>query len=128
MTRKRSVGVLLLFIKSESQHTNRQGKLLGGYQAQIGDRRLRGPGGFGSPYSFCFGDVTLIEYKLSRNTSNCGWDVTLNIREGAYSDSVTFSMVTAKFGGRLGLSLVMVAGLTDDWDSDSVEAFIQSIQ
>lgn len=57
-----------------------------------------------------------------------GRETTLKISEGISSDAVEFRMATAKFEGRGGPSLVMIAGPLDEWDADMVETFIESIQ
>lgn len=57
-----------------------------------------------------------------------GEECTLNISEGISSDGVEFRMATAKFEGRGGPSLVMIAGPIDEWDADMVEDFISSFE
>jgi hypothetical protein len=42
--------------------------------------------------------------------------------------ALMFRMATAKFEGRGGPSLMMVAGPIDEWDAEMVENFISSIQ
>ena len=82
--------------------------------------------GSGDPNSVWYKtDTTLVEQKT---VTICGQETTLNISEGISSDGVAFRMASAKFEGRGGPSLVMVAGPTDEWDSDVVEVFIESIQ
>lgn len=82
--------------------------------------------GSGDPNSIWYSTETeLIEQKpvIIR-----GQECTLNISEGTSSDGVEFRMVTAKFDGRSGPSLVMVAGPLDEWDAEMAEAFVSSIQ
>jgi len=57
-----------------------------------------------------------------------GEECTLNISEGTSSEGVEFRMATAKFEGRGGPSLVMIAGPLDEWDTDIVEDFISSLE
>jgi hypothetical protein len=57
-----------------------------------------------------------------------GEECTLNISEGTLSDDVEFRMATAKFEGRGGPSLVMIAGPLGEWDTDMVEDFISSLE
>ncbi|NJC95753.1 MAG: hypothetical protein C3F07_08630 [Anaerolineales bacterium] len=57
-----------------------------------------------------------------------GQDVILTISEGMSSGGVEFRMATAKFEGRGGPALVMIAGPLDEWDAKMVEAFIESVQ
>ena len=82
--------------------------------------------GSGDPNSIWYSTETeLIEQKpvIIR-----GQECTLNISEGTSSDGVEFRMVTAKFDGRSGPSLVMVAGPLDEWDAEMAEAFVSSMQ
>ena len=57
-----------------------------------------------------------------------GQECTLNISEGTTSDGVEFRMATAKFEGKGGPALVMVAGPLDEWSAEMAEEFISSIQ
>lgn len=57
-----------------------------------------------------------------------GNECMLNISEGISRNGVEFRMVTAKFEGRGGPTLVMIAGPLDEWDDVTVEVFIESIQ
>jgi hypothetical protein len=57
-----------------------------------------------------------------------GEECTLNISEGTSSDGVEFRMATAKFEGRGGPSLVMIAGPMYEWDAEMVEDFISSLE
>jgi hypothetical protein len=57
-----------------------------------------------------------------------GQECTLNISEGTSSDGIEFGMATAKFDGKSGPALVLVAGPLDEWDDEMVEEFISSIQ
>jgi hypothetical protein len=57
-----------------------------------------------------------------------GEECTLSISEGTSSDGVEFRMATAKFEGRGGPSLVMIAGPLDEWDAEMVEDFISSLE
>lgn len=70
-------------------------------------------------------DMELVEQKP---VNIRGEECTLNISEGTSSDGVEFRMATAKFEGRGGPSLVMIAGPIDEWDEEMVEVFIESIQ
>ena len=70
-------------------------------------------------------ETTIVEQKP---VTICGQETTLNISEGISSDGVEFRMATAKFKGRGGPSLVMIAGPLEEWDADMVETFIESIQ
>jgi hypothetical protein len=82
--------------------------------------------GSGDPDSIWYNtETTLIEQKP---VSIRGQETMLNISEGTTSDGVEFRMATAKFEGRGGPSLVMVAGPKDEWDIEMVETFIESIQ
>ncbi len=66
---------------------------------------------------------------VERKTVNIrGEECTLNISDGTSSDGVEFRMATAKFEGRGGPSLVMIAGPLDEWDTDMVEHFISSLE
>jgi hypothetical protein len=81
--------------------------------------------GSGDPNSIWYNARTeLVEQKP---VTVRGQECTLNISEGTSSDDVEFRMATAKFEGRGGPSLVMVAGPLDEWDIELVEAFIGSI-
>ncbi len=57
-----------------------------------------------------------------------GQECTLNISEGTTSEGVAFRMATAKFEGKGGPALVLVAGPLDEWDAEFTEEFISSIQ
>lgn len=57
-----------------------------------------------------------------------GQDVILTISEGMSSGGVEFRMATAKFEGRGGPALAMIAGPLDEWDAKMVETFIESVQ
>ena len=57
-----------------------------------------------------------------------GQESTLTISEGTSSDGITYRTAVANFPGRGGPSLVMIAGPVDEWDIETVEAFIASIQ
>lgn len=70
-------------------------------------------------------DMELVEQKP---VNIRGEECTLNISEGTSSDGVEFRMATAKFEGRGGPSLMMIAGPIDEWDNEMVEAFTESIQ
>jgi len=63
-----------------------------------------------------------------RPVTICGQETTLSIGEGTSSDGITYRTAIAKFQGRGGPALVMVAGPLDEWDIGMVEAFIASIQ
>jgi len=82
--------------------------------------------GSGDPNSIWYKtETTIVEQK---SVIICGQETTLNISEGTSLDGVDFRMATAKFEGRSGPSLVMVAGPLSEWDNDIVEVFIESIQ
>ncbi len=82
--------------------------------------------GTGDPKNIWYGtETTLVEQKP---ISIRGQQTMLNISEGISSDGVTFRMATAKFAGRGGPSLLIVAGPIGEWDDGMVEAFIESIQ
>ena len=82
--------------------------------------------GSGDPNSIWYNtETTLVEQSP---VTICGQETTLNISEGISSDGVPFRMATAKFEGRGGPSLVMVAGPIYEWDGKMVDAFIESIQ
>lgn len=57
-----------------------------------------------------------------------GDECMLSISEGTSRDGVEFRMATAKFEGRGGPSLVMIAGPLDEWNDEVVESFVASIQ
>jgi hypothetical protein len=57
-----------------------------------------------------------------------GQEVTLIISEGTSSDGVEFRMATARFEGRGGSALAMIAGPLSEWDDGMVDDFFTSIQ
>jgi len=57
-----------------------------------------------------------------------GQETTLNISEGINLDRHDYRYATAKFEGRGGPALVMVATPVDEWNMEMVETFISSIQ
>lgn len=57
-----------------------------------------------------------------------GQEVALTISEGISSDGVEFRMATAKFEGRGGPALAMIAGPLSEWDGDMVENFFSTIE
>ena len=57
-----------------------------------------------------------------------GQDVTLTISEGISSDGVEFRMATARFEGRGGPALAMIAGPLSEWDGEMVTKFFEYIQ
>lgn len=57
-----------------------------------------------------------------------GEECMLNISEGTSSDGGEFRSATAKFEGRGGPSLLMIAGPVDEWDTDMMEEFISSLE
>ena len=69
--------------------------------------------------------TTLIEEKP---VTIRGEETTLSISEGTSSDGTTYRSATATFEGRGGPSLLLIAGPTEEWDIEMVEAFIASIQ
>ena len=82
--------------------------------------------GTGDPNNIWYGtETTLVEQKP---ISIRGQQTMLNISEGISSDGVAFRMATAKFAGKGGPSLLIVAGPIVEWDDGMVEAFIESIQ
>lgn len=82
--------------------------------------------GSGDPDSIWYNtETTLVEQK---SVTICGQETALNISESTTSDGVAFRTATAKFEGRGGPSLVMIAGPIDEWDDGMVEAFFESIQ
>jgi hypothetical protein len=81
--------------------------------------------GSNDPNSIWYNTETeLIE---QRSVAIRGEECTLNISAGISSDGIEFRMATAKFEGRGGPSLVMIAGRLDEWDLEMVEKFISSI-
>lgn len=70
-------------------------------------------------------DTKIIEQKP---VTICGQETTLNVSEGINVDRRDYRYATAKFEGRGGPSLVMVATPVDEWDSKMVEDFISTIQ
>lgn len=82
--------------------------------------------GSGDPNSIWYNtETTLIEQKP---VTIRGQECTLNISAGSSSDGVEFRMATAKFEGRGGPSLVLIAGPIDEWEIELVETFIESLQ
>ena len=82
--------------------------------------------GSGDPHSLWYNtETTIIEQET---VTIRGQECTLNISEGTSRDGVEFRMATAKFEGRGGPSLVMIAGPMDEWDAEMAEEFIASIQ
>ena len=69
-------------------------------------------------------ETTLIEEKP---VTICEQETTLSISEGISGNGITYRSAVAKFEGRGGPALVMVAGPFDEWDLDMVETFISSI-
>jgi len=57
-----------------------------------------------------------------------GQETTLNVSEGMNLDGQNYRYATAKFEGRGGPALVMVATPVDEWDLEMVEDFISTIQ
>ena len=82
--------------------------------------------GSNDPNSIWYNTET--ELVEQRPVTICGQETTLNISEGTTSDGMVFRMTTAKFEGRGGPSLVMVAGPVDEWDEEMIEAFVESLQ
>lgn len=70
-------------------------------------------------------DTKIIEQKPVRI---CGQETTLNVSEGINVDRRDYRYATAKFEGRGGPALVMVATPLDEWDMGMVENFISTIQ
>jgi hypothetical protein len=58
----------------------------------------------------------------------CGQETTLNVSEGINIDRRDYRYATAKFEGRGGPALVMVATPVDEWDMEMVEDFILTIR
>jgi hypothetical protein len=82
--------------------------------------------GSGDPNSIWYKtETTVVEQKA---VTIRGKECNLSISEGTSSDGVEFRMATAKFDGRGGPSLVMIAGPIDEWDIEMVENFISSIK
>lgn len=82
--------------------------------------------GAGDPHSSWYNTETnLIEEKP---VTIRGEETVLSIGEGTSSDGIPFRMATATFEGRSGPALVMVAGPLEEWDMETVESFIASIQ
>jgi len=82
--------------------------------------------GSGDPNSIWYKtETTIIEQKA---VTIRGQECNLSISEGTSSDGVELRMATAKFEGRGGPSLVMVAGPMDEWDDEMIENFISSIE
>ena len=57
-----------------------------------------------------------------------GQETKLNVSEGINIDKHDYRYATAKFEGRSGPALVMVATPVDEWDMEMVEDFISTIQ
>ena len=55
-------------------------------------------------------------------------ETTLNVSEGINLDRYDYRYATAKFEGRGGPALVMVATPIDEWNMEMVESFISTIQ
>lgn len=70
-------------------------------------------------------DTKIIEQKP---VTICGQETTLNISDGTSVQELSYRYGTARFEGRGGPALVMVASPIDDWDMGMVETFISSIQ
>jgi hypothetical protein len=70
-------------------------------------------------------DTKIVE---QRPVTICGQETTLNVSEGINIDRRDYRYATAKFEGRGGPALVMVATPVDIWDSEMVDDFISSIQ
>jgi hypothetical protein len=82
--------------------------------------------GSGDPNSTWYKtETTVVEQKA---VTIRGKECNLSISGGISSDGVEFRMATAKFDGRGGPSLVMIAGPIDEWDIEMVENFISSIK
>jgi len=82
--------------------------------------------GSGDPNSIWYKtETTIIEQKA---VTIRGQECNLSISEGTSSDGVEFRMATAKFEGRGGPSLAIIAGPIDEWDIEMVENFISSIK
>ena len=71
------------------------------------------------------GRTTVIEEKP---VTIRGQETTLTISEGISSDGTTYRTAVATFQGRGGPALVMIAGTLDEWNPDTVDSFIASIQ
>ena len=70
-------------------------------------------------------DTKIIEQK---SVTICDQSTTLNISEGINLDGHDYRYATAKFEGRGGPALVMVATPVEEWDSEMVDDFISTIQ
>ena len=57
-----------------------------------------------------------------------GQETILNVGEGINLDGPDYRYATAKFEGRSGPALVMVAAPVDEWDTEMVDDFISTIQ
>lgn len=57
-----------------------------------------------------------------------GQETTLSISEGTSSEGKTYRSAVATFQGKGGPSMLMIAGPVDEWDIQTVERFITSIQ
>jgi hypothetical protein len=57
-----------------------------------------------------------------------GQETTLNVSEGTSSEGGTYRSAVARFEGRGGPSLLLIAGPVDEWDMQMVEDFVASIR
>ncbi|MGB7875624.1 MAG: hypothetical protein WBL25_14670 [Anaerolineales bacterium] len=82
--------------------------------------------GSGDPNSVWYStETTRIEQKP---LTIRGQATTLNISEGTSSEGITYRYATARFEGKGGPALVMVASPLGEWDIELVEEFISSIR
>lgn len=81
--------------------------------------------GAGDPDSIWYNtETTLIEEKP---VTICGQETTLSISEGTSADGMTYRSAVAKFEGKGGPALVLVASPLAEWDLEMVETLISSI-
>ena len=70
-------------------------------------------------------DTKIIEQKP---VTICGQETMLNISDGTSLQELSYRYATARFEGRGGPALVMVASPVGEWDMGTVDDFISSIQ
>ena len=82
--------------------------------------------GTGDPNNVWYStDTKIIEQKP---VTVRGQETTLNISDGTSLQELSYRYATARFEGRGGPALVMVASPVDEWDLGMVDGFISSIQ
>ena len=82
--------------------------------------------GTGDPNNVWYStDTKIIEQKP---VTVRGQETTLNISDGTSLQELSYRYATARFEGRGGPALVMVASPVDEWDLGMMDGFISSIQ